>query len=134
VAPFVGAYPDIGHRILFAWRPSRGAARALADARLVATRDCDGLVVEIARATAPPDEFSSLVIANLASHGVRASYRRIVGEDIGVMDALLNAAADHSADLLAIGGFDAGAFALLGRGAGTRFVLGHMTMPVLFSH
>ena len=36
--------------------------------------------------------------------------------------------------LLALGGFETPGFPFLGRGAGTRYVLAHMTLPVLFSH
>jgi nucleotide-binding universal stress UspA family protein len=134
VVPYVGDYPDIGARALFAWRRSRGAARALADARLVLARDCEALMMEIAGPTELRDEFADVAVANLAAHNIRARFEHVVAEDVEVMDALLNAAADHSADLLAIGAFDGGSLALLGRGAGTRFVLGHMTLPVLFSH
>ncbi|MGD0564096.1 MAG: universal stress protein [Roseiarcus sp.] len=134
VVPFVGNYPDIGHRPLFAWSHSRGSARALADARLVLTSGCEALVIEIERAGEARDEFSDLVVANLAAHKVVARFEQIIVEEVDVMDTLLNAAADHSADVLAIGAFDSGSLGLLGHGAGTRFILGHMTLPVLFSH
>jgi nucleotide-binding universal stress UspA family protein len=135
VVPFVGTYPDIGHRPLFAWRRSAAAARALADSRLiVVARPCDGLVMEVLKPSEEADEFASLVIAGLAAHGVTARFEHVVVDDVDVMDTLLNAAADHSSDLLVIGGFDAGGLALLGRGAGSRFILAHMTLPVLFSH
>lgn len=134
VVPFVGNYPDIGHRPLFAWRRARGAARALADARLVLASGCEGLVVEIARVGEDRDEFSDLVLANLAAHKVAARFQHVIVEEVDVMDTLLNAASDYSADVLAIGAFDSGGLALLGHGAGTRFILGHMTLPVLFSH
>lgn len=134
VVPFVGTYPDVGHRPLFAWHRSRGAARALADARLLLASDAEALVAEIARPNEARDEFADLVIASLAAHKIPARFEHLVVDDIDVMDTLLNAASDRSADLLAIGGFDGGSMALLGRGAGTRFLLGHMTLPVLFSH
>lgn len=134
MVPFVGAYPDVGHRPVFAWHRSRGAARALADARLVLTSDCDALVTEIVKPSQARDEFADLVIAGLAAHKIRARFDHLVADDVDVMDSLLNTASDHSADLLAIGGFDTGGLALLGRGAGTRFILSHMTLPVLFSH
>ena len=134
VVPFVGTYPDIGRRPLFAWSRSRGAARALADARLVLVNDCEALVTEIGRPGEARDEFADLVIANLAAHKISARFQYLVADDVEVMDTLLNACSDHAADLLAIGGFDSGSLALLGHGSGTRFILGHMTLPVLFSH
>jgi nucleotide-binding universal stress UspA family protein len=134
VVPFVGTYADIGRRPLFAWRRSRGAARALADARLLLANDCEALVTEIGRPGETRDEFADLVIASLAAHKVSARFQHRIADEIDVMDTLLNACADHGADLLAIGAFDGGSLALLGHGSGTRFVLGHMTLPVLFSH
>ena len=134
IVPFIGTYAEIGHRPLFAWRRSAAAARALADARLVVARPCDGLVMEVLKPSEEADEFASLVIAGLAAHGVTARFDHVVVDDVDVMDTLLNAAADYAADLLVIGGFEAGGLALLGRGAGTRFILAHMTLPVLFSH
>jgi len=50
------------------------------------------------------------------------------------MDALLNRAADHGADLLVIGAFGGGGYPLFSRGSGSRYMLKHMTLPVLFSH
>ncbi len=134
VVPFVGTYPDVGHRPLFAWRRSPTAARALADARLVVARPCEGHVVEVLKPGEEGDEFAPLVVAGLATHDIKARFEHIAVEDVDVMDALLNAAADRAADLLTIGGFDQGGLALLGRGAGSRYILAHMTLPVLFSH
>jgi len=134
VVPYVGTYPDVGARPLFAWRNSRGAARAVSDALPLVKKDCDALVVEVARQSEPRDEFADRLIANLAAHGVAARYQHFVVDEVNVMDTLLSAVSDHAADLLAIGAFDQGTQALLGHGAGTRHILAHMTTPVLFSH
>jgi nucleotide-binding universal stress UspA family protein len=95
---------------------------------------CDALVVEVGGKNHPRYEFSDLLIANLAHHTVKARYQHSVVEEISVIDTLLSAISDHSADLMAIGAFDSGVHALFGHGAGTRNVLAHMTAPVLFSH
>ena len=134
VVPYVGAYPDVGGRPLFAWHSSRGAARAVADAMPLLKSDCDGLVVEVARKNDQRDEFANLLVANLAAHGVTARYQHFVVDEISVMDTVLSAVSDHAADLLTIGAFDSGAHTLFGHGAGTRHILAHMTAPVLFSH
>ncbi len=134
VVPSAGSYEDLGHRPLFAWHRSRGAARALHDALPLVAPGADGLVVEAGPAGEATDEFAELVIADLAAHGVGARFQNVVVEDVRLMDTLLNQAADHAADLLAIGAFDGSGFAFLGRGSGTRYVLRHMTLPVLFSH
>ena len=134
VVPYVGTYADVGARPLFAWRSSRGAARAVSDALPLVTRGSDALVVEVARKSDQRDEFADRLIANLANHGVNARYQHFVVDEIAVMDTLLSAVSDHAADLLAIGAFDQGTQALFGHGAGTRHILAHMTAPVLFSH
>jgi nucleotide-binding universal stress UspA family protein len=56
-------------------------------------------------------------------------------EGIGIMDLLLNRISDRSADLLVMGA-QGSEFGLPfgGRGSGTRFVLQHMTAPVLMSY
>jgi nucleotide-binding universal stress UspA family protein len=134
VVPYAGAYDDLGHRPLFAWHRSRGAARALVDALALVQPGADALVVQAGRPGEVPDEFSHLVIGQLAAHGIAAHYQTVVVEEVGLMDMMLNQAADHSADLMAIGAFDHTGFAFLGRGSGTRYILRHMTLPVLFSH
>jgi nucleotide-binding universal stress UspA family protein len=134
VVPYVGAYADVGARPLFAWRSSRGAARALSDALPLLSSNCEALIVEVARKSEQRDEFAELLVAHLATHGIAARYQHFVVDEIDVMDTLLSAVSDHAADLLAIGAFDQGAHALFGHGAGTRHILAHMTTPVLLSH
>ncbi len=134
VVPYVGTYVDVGARPLFAWRSSRGAARAVSDALPLLAKDCDALIVEVAHKNEPRDEFADLLVANLATHGAAARYQHFIVEEIAVMDTLLSAISDHAADFLAIGAFDQGTHAFFRHGAGTRYILAHMTAPVLFSH
>ncbi len=134
VVPYVGTYADVGSRPLFAWNSSRGSARALADSFPLLAKGAEALIVEVMRKKEEQDEFSDLVVAHLAAHGVEARYQHFVVDEVSVMDTLLSAAADHAADLIVIGAFDAGTHALFGHGGGTRYILAHMTAPVLFSH
>ena len=134
VVPYVGSYPDVGKRPLFAWHSSRGAARAVSDALPLLTSGCDALIVEVGRKNEPRDDFSDLLIANLAQHKVKARYQHFVVDEISVSDTLLSAISDHSADLMATGAFDSGVHSLFGHGTGTRQILAHMTAPILFSH
>src|SRR5208337_3035887 len=131
VVPFVGTYPDVGARPLFAWNNSRGAARAAFDVLPLLVKNCDALIVEVARKSEQRDEFADLLVANLSTRGVKARYQHFVVDEIAVMDTLLSAVSDHAADVLAIGAFDQGTQSLLGHGAGTRHILAHMTAPVL---
>lgn len=132
--PFAGTYTDLGHRPIFAWHRSRGAARALVDALPLVQPGAGALVVQAGHHGDPADEFAPMVTEHLAAHGVTAHYHTVMVEEVKLMDTLLNQAADHSADLMAIGAFDHTGFAFLGRGSGTRYIMRHMTLPVLFSH
>ena len=134
VVPYVGTYADVGARPLFAWRSARGAARAVSDALPLLGEHCDELIVEVARKNEQRDEFADMLVANLKTHEVMARYQHFVVDEIAVMDTLLSAISDHAADLLAVGAFDQGTHALFGHGTGTRYILAHMTAPVLFSH
>ncbi len=134
MVPYAGTYETVGTRPLFAWHRSRGAARALADSLPLVAPGAEALVVEAGRPGEPVDEFADLVVSHLAAHGIDARFQAVVVEEVKLMDMMLNQAADHSADLLAIGAFDSTGFAFLGRGSGTRYILRHMTLPVLFSH
>jgi nucleotide-binding universal stress UspA family protein len=134
VVPYVGTYADVGARPLFAWHSARGAARAAFDALPLLTSGCEALIIEVGHRGDQRYEFSDLLVANLARHKVSARYQHVVVDDISVSDALLSAISDHSADLMAIGAFDAGWRVLFGHGSGTPQILAHMTAPVLFSH
>jgi nucleotide-binding universal stress UspA family protein len=134
VVPYVGTYADVGARPLFAWHSERGAARAAFDALPLIKNGCEALIVEVGHKGDRRYEFSDLLVGNLARHKVNARYQHVVVEDISVTDALLGAISDHSADLMAIGAFDAGWRFLFGHGSGTPQILAHMTAPVLFSH
>lgn len=134
MVPNVGTFADVGRRPLFAWHRSRGAARALADALPLVQTAAAAIVVQATRPGDTGDEFSPLIIDHLATHGISARHQTVAIGEIGLMDMLLNQAADHFADLLAIGAFDQTGFPMPGRGAGTRYVMRHMTLPVLFSH
>ena len=98
-----------------------------------------GLVVGLAK----PDDAAGfayqkeslrLAVAHLAAHKIRAKPEQLALSEIGLMDALLNRAADHGADLLALGAFGGGGYPLFSRGSGSRYMLKHMTLPMLFSH
>ncbi len=71
-----------------------------------------------------------LAVAQLAAHGVEAKAEQLALSEIGLMDALLNRAADYGADLLALGAFGGGGYPLFSRGSGSRYMLKHMTLPI----
>ncbi len=139
VIPYVGDFAQVGERPVFAWSDARSAARGFCDGMMLVAKGAEALVVGLskpndARAFANQKEALHLAVAHLAAHHVTAHAEQLSLGDIGLMDALLNRAADHGADLLAIGAFGGGGYPLFSRGAGSRYMLRHMTVPVLLSH
>ena len=139
VLPAVGAFAQVGTRPVFAWSDSRSSARGFADAMMLVAEGAEARVVGLSkpndtRAIAYQRESLRLAVAHLAAHKITASPEQLALSEIGLMDALLNLAADHGADLLAIGAFGGGGYPLFSRGSGSRYMLKHMTLPVLFSH
>lgn len=136
--PYAGHFVDIGHHPMFAWSDSREAARAFVDGIRLTHKDAHATVVSITK----PDDATmayrkislELAVAHLKAHGIEAKAEQAIAADIGLMDALLNEAADVSADLLVIGAFGGTGYPRFSRGSGSRFMLKHMTLPALFSH
>jgi nucleotide-binding universal stress UspA family protein len=134
VIPNLGDFAHIGQRPMIAWRRSRSSARALFDALPLFADKAQAVVVQVDKHGDAPHEFVDLIVANLAAHGVDARFHHVVTEDVKVMDTLLNELSDLSSDMLVAGAFDHSGFPSLGRGSGSRYLLRHMTQPVLFSH
>lgn len=132
VIPRSGKIEPLATRIALAWNASREASRALHDSLpLLAAAEAVTLL-SVPRSTAPmPGDLPEMdVIGHLAGHGVLARFERIRAEDIGVMDLLLSRAFDLGADLLVMG---APAGSSFGKSSGTRFLLKHLTLPVVIS-
>lgn len=137
ILPAVGAYPTMGTNVLVAWNGGRESARALHDAMplVEGAGNVEVLTVRPQPSTQPGDQsLPPLSIHDhLAAHGVTVTREVLAGEDIGVMDLLLSRAFDQGADLLVMGAH--GGYHLpFFKGAGTRHILKHMTLPVLMSH
>jgi nucleotide-binding universal stress UspA family protein len=139
ILPYAGDFADVGARPIFAWSDSRCSARGLRDGVMLVAAGAEALVVGLSK---PDDaagfayqkESLNLAAAHLGAHKISAKPEQLALSEIGLMDALLNRAADHGADLLAIGAFGGGGYPLFSRGSGSRYMLKHMTLPVLFSH
>lgn len=133
--PAVGTYPAIGANVLVAWNGGREASRALHDAMpfLETAKAVEMLTVRGQRPGGGDEAVPPLSIADhLAAHGVTVAREVLAGEDIGVMDLILSRAFDQGADLLVMGAH--GGYHLpFFRGAGTRHILRHMTLPVLMA-
>lgn len=134
VVPFAGDFPSLGQRPFLAWHDGAQAARAAHDGLALLPAGAAVRVVSVARDGAPAPESVPYLLAHLAARGFAAIAEHLVTDDAGLMDALLARVADHGADLMMMGAFSGQGLPFLGRGSGTRFILRHMTVPVLLSH
>ncbi len=138
VVPYAGHFVDVGHRPMFAWNDSREAGRAFVDGIRITAKDAQAIVVSISKPGDPAIEYRrsslELAVAHLKAHWIQGKADQALSSDIGLMDALLNEAADCGADLLVLGAFGGQGYPRFSRGSGSRFMLKHMTLPVLLSH
>jgi nucleotide-binding universal stress UspA family protein len=132
VVPYAGDFPAIGKRPMIAWNDAREAAHALNDALpLLAPARTPGCC--------PSPRRHEDADASCARRAPPRRPRRqgqaevLVVQDFGIMDLLLNRVSDRSADLLVMGAHGQIGFPFVSRGAGTRYILQHMTVPVLMS-
>lgn len=136
ILPSVGLYPTLGTNVLVAWNGGREAARALHDAMPLIEQAANVEVLTV-RPPAKVPAGTALpplnILDHLAAHGVKVTKEVLGGEDIGIMDLILSRAFDQGADLLVMGAH--GGYQLpFFKGAGTRHILKHMTLPVLMAH
>lgn len=132
VIPYVGTFETIGRRPLIAWNGGRESARALHDALPLMNHAKQARLVMIENGRQSIEE--GPVLRHLANHGIEGTVERLVAEDIGVMDLLLARVADLGSDLLVMGAHGHVGLTGLHRGAGTRHILRHLTVPALMSH
>lgn len=135
--PHSGRFPTVGTTVLVAWKESREAARAIADALPFLRRAQKVIVVSVAAPDA--DDVAGTLSARgvahfLSRHGVAAATRREVAEDIDAANLILSRAADFGADLIVMGGYGRPRLAERVLGGATRVMLDAMTVPVLMSH
>lgn len=136
VIPYAGEFDEIFSYPMIAWSDVREAARAVNDALPLLAKARKTVVVQVAWETKETREETALLIKHLQAHGVPAHMQMVIPESdrVQLMDALLNAVTDEGATLLVMGAKGHGNNPFSGQGAGTRYVLEHMTVPVLMSH
>ncbi|MDB5404363.1 MAG: universal stress protein [Rhodopila sp.] len=138
VIPYVGRIETVGTKILVGWNNTREAARAVNDAIPLLAQATSVTILEVDSmgrkpATSDRDATGADIARHLDRHGISAE-AHTVASGISVPDALLNYAADVSADLLVVGGYGHSRLRELILGGVTRELLQHMTLPVLMSH
>jgi len=131
--PYVGAYSQIGERIMVAWKPGPKSTRALNDALplLQTARYVHLLSVDSSVDSQAENEN---LCEHLDRHGVTAQIHKVPQGDLSISDVLLNMVVDEGIDLVVMG-----AHAQLRRGNPDLGIVGksflrHMTVPVLMSH
>jgi len=136
IVPLEGWTGTLATRVLVAWNASREAARALGDALPLLHGSAEVLVLSrhAAEEAGVQDDRWPGIVEHLKSHGVSAVKADWAVDDIGVMDLLLTQAADHSSDLIVMGAHGEHESLFARSGVGTRFVLRHMTVPILMAH
>jgi len=137
IVPYAGQFRSIGRRVVVGWKPTREAARALADA-LPIIEQAENVTILTVNPDRGADAELGIPVADialhLARHGARVEARTTVADHIATGDVLLNEVADRGADLLVIGGYGHPRLRETMFGGVTRHILESMTVPVLMSH
>ena len=134
ILPYVGTFHEVGKNALIAWSNAREAARALNDALPLIEGGGTATILSFSTTTEEARSSCDQVVRHLACHGIKAKSETMLVGDIGIMDTLLNNAADLGSDLLVMGAHGHIGLPFVSRGAGTRYILRHMTVPVLMSN
>jgi len=132
--PYIGEFAPHFGRPLIAWNNSREAAHAVNDALPLIESCQEATVVSLDTQHDAAVSSCTELARHLARHGIQAKTDVLMVNDIGIMDMLLNRITDKDADLLVMGAHGHIGFPFVSRGAGTRHILRHMTVPVLMSH
>ena len=133
VIPEFGAPQPIGERIVVAWNGGREAARAVADAMPILVKSKSVTILSIEPRDNGETPGAGLA-QHLARHGVAATAKRSVADNIDASEVLLNFLTDESADLLVMGAYGHSRLREVILGGMTRHLLTHMTIPVFMSH
>jgi nucleotide-binding universal stress UspA family protein len=134
IIPYAYKADSLGQRPLIAWNGSRESVRAINDAIPLLQGCQNARVITFGKTSPELKQSVADIIGHLADHGIQATPDSAQAEGIGIMDMLLNQAADQNADLLIMGASGSTGFANFRRHGGTRHILRHMTVPVLMSH
>lgn len=131
--PYIGAAAAPPKDILIAWKDSREAVRAVTDA-LPFMAGAKVTVVAVNEQSTPKAASAGEIAEWLVGHGVDASHKEVVIDDLEVGDFLLSYIGDGAVDFLVMGGYSRNRWREMILGGVTREMLHHMTVPVLMSH
>jgi nucleotide-binding universal stress UspA family protein len=135
IVPYIHDKPIKLDRVMVAWDGSRNAARALNDALPFLRRSKQIEVVTISPDNKATDSIPGADIGHhLSRHGINIDVRNLTADKIGVANRILSHAADHSIDLIVMGGYGHSRLREFVLGGTTREILQSMTVPTLMSH
>jgi nucleotide-binding universal stress UspA family protein len=137
VVPHAGRFGRVGQRVLVGWNASREAARAVHDALPLLAQAASVTLLVVNPRRGPDghgEEPGADMAAHLARHGLKVRAELAVLPEVADADALLNRAAELSADLLVVGAYGHSRLREFVLGGVTRTLLAQMTLPVLMAH
>jgi len=137
LVPASGDVASLGHRPLVAWNGSKEACRALFDAIPLLRGSELTTLLELASDSAKGSGIelpAAEMCRTLERHGVRCDVARVTVDGAAFGEEVLSQIADRNCDLLVMGGYGHSRMRQFVLGGVTRYILRHMTVPVLLSH
>lgn len=134
VLPYTSARPGLPGHVLIAWKPCRGAARAVAAALPLLRQASAVHVLSWGVDAAAAAGEGPNILSYLQAHGVQATWQREAVEPENLGELLLSRAFDLQADLLVMGCYGHTRAHEWVLGGASRTVLKSMTLPVLMAH
>lgn len=137
VVPHSGQFVGVGARVVVAWNGGREAARAVGDALPFLERAERVILMAVnpePGAAGLGDEPCADIARHLSHHGCRVEATHVITPELDPGAAILNTVTDESCDLVVMGAYGHSRLRELVLGGMTRYMLHHMTVPVLMSH
>ncbi|MGI9406352.1 MAG: universal stress protein, partial [Hyphomicrobiaceae bacterium] len=137
MVPEVGQFKTVGRRATIAWNETREAARAAFDAIPLLTSAESVKILSIdtgsLRRWTKPTPGEGLALC-LARHDIKCDVEHVTVQNVGVGEEILGRADYDGADLLVMGCFGHNRLREYVFGGVTKYVMTHMSVPVLMSH
>jgi len=134
VVPATWREGSIGKRVVVAWKPTREAARAVADAAAFLNEAQQVTVITVDAQADDDARAGRAISANLARKGVAVELRNVDSMGQPAETALLNEARALEADLIVMGGYGHSRMREFVFGGVTRALSRRAPIPVLLSH
>jgi nucleotide-binding universal stress UspA family protein len=137
IVPLSHRQKTIGKHVVIAWNDTREAARAVFDSLDLIKDAVTVRAITLIESEAKRAEAQSLganLVANLARHGIKASFAVTNTGNADAGETILSALLDEGCDLLVMGGYGHSRFREMLFGGVSREILRETWVPVLASH